>query len=1003
MRRSPIALFIILLLVASTLVVPASGEEPEDEDRWGTGWHTDHSDYIVVAPADWEDTLQPLIEWRSKTSLMKPVFVSLEEATSVGTGHDRAARLKENISDFKDEYAETYHNALLLVGDAEVLPVRWVFADILQNGNVSDPLNFRWTDDYYAYGNESTWNRDGDHIYGEDGEVLTEVATAFHPGNHVIWQVGRIPASTELELERYIDKLLAYERTPPPGDWYTSALVVSGLMDVPNHLDNPYTPDVDGGYELFSDNSYESHTKLQDIIPDRYDRTWLYDYPQLEGGDWNRSVDTLEHDSVVAAFDQGHSIMAMNGHGWIDGSGLAHYNGSGNSNYWWDWHNAYDYTDADNASNGGKLPWVYVAACYVGDVTIKDDKTLERLVMNPKGGAIGMVAGNGENYKGESMANASYGNWFLERTFWTNYFQWGPSKAMHRTKQAYLGLVSGEGVPHKPLYDAYYIADYLSHNLLGDPLTMVWTDVPDTLKVSSLEDVPADRDAIVMTVTDGEGMPVPNALVYVGWDGNHTFNRSDADGGVKIRIPVDAGELEIVVSAENHIPAATTIDRPVTAPDLEITGVTWWSEAGVEGEPILNGEEVTLEASIDVHGRYDFDQARVRFSVAPENGDFERLVPDVFTAVWTGTVSRAFINWTPPWPGSWQVRAEVNPAGELPDRTIMNNFGEATLAVQGPPRWETLPTSISMDCGDAPGGHYDLKVHVSDPDTPPDGLTITAEAIGEVPGGVTYQVDDQGRLVVCSSLPRASFLIGLEVTDGTYTDMAEVLVEVGRSAPRLRLAGETFHTATEGGTVTGSLSIENLGPGEVEEGMVIVDLSGNLLFTITPDGAYAFEAAVHGIYQVRVGIQRGDGTTEHSWQGAILSFQVTPDAGLPPQPYGWKDLHVVEGQKVIIHLQAVDLEGGSVTYLLVSRDGLDASIDPTTGMLTIRPTDGDVGKHKVTVSLSDGTEVDDYVLQVFVTESPSSGTAIWLVIGLGLALMFGAAIYLVLRSRQDQD
>jgi hypothetical protein len=160
---------------------------------------------------------------------------------------------------------------------------------------------------------------------------------------------------------------------------------------------------------------------------------------------------------------------------------------------------------------------------------------------------------------------------------------------------------------------------------------------------------------------------------------------------------------------------------------------------------------------------------------------------------------------------------------------------------------------------------------------------------------------------------------------------------------------------------------------------------------------------VRGIYQVRVGIQRGDGTTQQRWEGAILSFKVVPDAGLPPQPYGWKDLHVVEGEKVIIHLQAVDLEGGSVTYQLVSMDGLDASIDPTTGMLTIRPTDGDVGKHKVTVSLSDGTEVDDYVLQVFVTESPSSGTAIWLVIGLGLALMFGAAIYLVIRSRQDGD
>jgi hypothetical protein len=995
MRKTSLAVVIAMLVVSSTLAAPTSGDGSEGDDRWGPPQYPSNDlKYVVVAPGDWESTLRPLMDWRDRTSVFTTVFLPLEDAIDDGAGRDRAARLKYSIAD-----ADA--SAVLLVGDSEVLPVRRIFTDILLDGNESDPLNFRWTDDYYAIGSEMDWDRDADGVYGEDGEVFDEIAKAYHDLEGRL--VGRIPASTELEAERFVAKLLAYERSPPPGEWFTSALLVSGLMDVPNHLDNPYTPDLDGGYELFSDNSYKSHSKLQEIIPERFERTWLYDYPQLEGGDWNRSVDTMDHDSVVRAFDAGHSMVAMNGHGYIDGSGLAHYNGSGYSNYWWDWQGAYDYSDADNASNGGMLPWVYVAACYVGDVTVAEDKTLERLVMNPEGGAVGLVAGNGENYKGESMANASYGNWFLERHFWSYYMKQGPGFAMLNTKRAYLDLIASDDVPHTPLYDSYYVADYLSPNLLGDPLTNVWTDVPNTLRVSSFGDDEASGEAVLLTVVDGEDRPVPDAIVFIGWDGNHTLGVTGHDGTVRLWVPLGSGDLEVVVSATNHLPASTVVERPVNEPDLAISGVTWLSAGGVEGQPILNGEEVTLMASIDVHGRYDFDQARVRFSVAPGGDDFERLVPDVFAAVWTGEHPVAETKWTPPWPGTWQVRAEVNPAAELPDRTIMNNFGEATLAVQGQPLWATLPSTISISCGDAPGREYDLLVHVSDPDTHPDDLIVTAEAVGDVPEGVTFHVSEQGLLVVCSSVARASFLLDLSVSDGTYSDEAQLLVEVDRSAPRLRVIGGAFHTAAQGDTVSGSLSIENLGPGEAEEGLVIVDLSGNLLFSITPEGEYTFDASVPGTYQARVGIQRADGTSETKWEDTIVSFRVLPDAGWPPQPYGWPELEIVAEEKVTIHLQAVDLEGGPVTYELVDDDGLDATIDPVTGMLTLRPTQAEVGGHQVVVSLTDGTTKDEYVLQVFVTDEPASGTLLWLVLGLVIALIAVVGIYLVLRSRHDDE
>jgi hypothetical protein len=994
MSRRTLALALTTLLLASTLAIAPASASGGTDDPWSPPRPVGDSapTYLVVAPEGWEPFLEPLMEWRNRTSGYTSRFLSIEEANAGGVGADKAARLRSSIADIEP-------GALLLVGDSEVLPVRYVFTDILEDGNVSDPLNLRWTDDYYAIGREVDWDRDGDRVYGEDGEVFDEIAQAYGAGEGI--PMGRVPASSELEVERFVDKLLSYERSPPPGDWFTSALLVSGLMDVPNHLDNPMTPDVDGGYELFSDNAYESHAKLQEIIPDRFSRTWLYDYPRLDGGHWNRSVDTMDHGSVVSAFDAGHSMVAMNGHGFIDGSSLAHYNGSGYSNYWWDWHEAYSYADADNASNGGMLPWVYVAACYVGDVTVAGDRTLERLVMNPDGGAIGLVAGNGENYKGESMANASYGNWFLEQHFWTHYMREGPGMAMVHTKEVYLALVSGDGVPHKPLYDAYYVADYLSPNLLGDPLTRVWTDEPDTLRVSSLRDDETSGDAVLATVVDGSDVPIRDASVFIGWEGNWTLARTDDTGTARLRVPLDAGNLEVVVSARDHLPASAQVERPVNLPDLAVSRVSWLDGDGVEGMPVPIGEQVTLQAHIEVHGRYEFDQARVRFSVAPDGGDFERLVPDVFTAVWTGEQPVAETSWTPPWPGTWQVNAEVNPAAELPERTISNNIGGATMAVQGQPHWATLPASVDLWCGDGPATDYDLLVHVSDPDTPPEDLVITAEAAGPVPEGVTFLVED-GHLVVCSLASRATLVLDLTVSDGTYQDTTRLTVEVGRTAPRLRLSGETFHTTTQGVDVTGDLAIVDLGPGEAEADLAIVDLSGNLLFTVTPGGHYTFEANLPGTYLVRVGIQRTDGTTETEWETTILSFKVLPDPGWPPQAYGWPDLEIAGGEKVTVHLQALDLEGGNVTYGLVNRDGLDATIDPATGMLTIRPGEGDSGKHQLTVSLSDGTSSEDHVLEVFVTESPSSGAALWIVVGLGVGLLGVAVVYVVFYHRRQE-
>ncbi len=986
MRTRVPALLLTLLVVASPLATALPGDGPAEERSDVRSPHL-YGPLAVVAPGDWRDVIQPLMDWRNWTSRYLTRFVPYEEAIAQGVGHDNPARLKDWLLDrFPDSDGP---EALLLVGDADVIPVRRVFTDILQDGNTSDPLNFRWTDDYYLYGAEVDWDRDGDHVYGEDGEVLDEIAGAFARRGDWERLVGRIPASTALELERFVDKLLAYERDPEPGDWYTSALLVSGLMDVPNHLDNPYTPDLDGGYELFSDNSYESHSRLVDMLPERYETTWLWDYPFLEGGHWNRSVDTLDHASVVRAFDQGHSIVAMNGHGWTDGSGLAHYNGSGYSTYWWDWSNAYDYSDADNASNDGRLPWAYVAACYVGDVTLPGDRTLERLVMNPEGGAIGLVAGNGENYKGESMSNASFGNWFLERSFWRNYFEFGPGEAMHWTKAAYLDLVSSDAVPHTDLYDAYYIADYLSHNLLGDPLTRTWTDRPADLRVSPVQLIedetrPGTYDYYVR-VTDEHGDPVEGAVV----NGGRAMQKGETDeDGWALMLLYNDYDANIVVSARNFRVLEVAYKAPLIPVDIEVADLMWSNASLGPGEDPLPGQGLNLSATVRTSGPYPYDQARVRFSVAPEGGDWERLVPDVFVRVETGTLVEVGWEWTPPGPGRWRVRAEVDPNGDLPNVREDNDVVEVGLTVRGPPEWRGLPASVDIDCSKAPGGSVDLSPYVWDPDTPVGELELGAEVTGwELPWEPRVHVDGEGVLRVCSNLTRASIGLELWATDGTFTATAPFTVNITGEVGRLRLVAPGPTTFRMGVVASGKVTIEDLGSGVTEE-LLIKALDVYPALHIEYDGRYTFVPQHPGTFHLRLGVTRLDGTTEPTWEGAMLVFHVLPANTWPPQLVGLTDLRLAEGEVARVGLQALDLEGGTVSFEVVDDGDIGATVDEGSGLLTLRPSEGDAGLHRVVVRLSDGELSEDVTISVVVEpEEASAAPLATLVIVIVVALV----------------
>ncbi len=938
------------------------------------------------------------MDWRARTTRYDVTFLAYEDALSEGEGINSAAKLKDAIS--KQAEAHGGLAGLLLVGDAEVIPVRYVFVDIKGDGNVSDPLNLRWTDDYYAYGDESTWDTDGDGVYGEDREVLDEVPkTLWVPEAPNSRMVGRIPASTALELERFVGKLLAYEREPPPGDWYTSALLMSGLMDMPNTLDNPFTPDWDGGYQRESDNSYESHAQINEMLQDRFDVTWLYDYPLHYGGDWNLSQDKLDHASAVEAFNRGHSLVAMNGHGYFGGSGLAHYNGSGYTNYWWDWSDAYMWQDADRAKNEGMLPWVYVAACYVGDITVPGDRTLERLVMNPTAGAIGMVAGNGENYKGESLTNASFGNWFLERNFWKNYLSYGnPAIALHGAKRDYLELVSSDTVPRTPLYDAYYQAVYLSFNLLGDPLTRVWTERPTALRTTPLIDA-YQSESVRFTVIDEDDQPVAGAFVSIVWSGGREHGWSTSSGKVEFDIPFVAGELDIVVTKRDHLPLEEKVERPVTEPDLVLTYFGWGDDPLITEAPPIVGEEVKLNVGLRAHGRYVYDQARVQFLVAREEGAFERLTPDVHVPVSTGRSEAVAHDWLPTEAGRWLIKVVVDPEGLLPDSDPSNNVGVWEVMVRGPPEWVGLPETLEVNCTSAPGSSLRLTDYLTDPDTPLEELALEARIDG-AEREARVHVDPMGRLWLCPDPSAEGFDVVVTADDGTFTAEARMEVKAIVGRPKVRIDGHEPYHVMVGDVVSGRLVARDAVTGDVVD-LPFTPLEGvdaGSFDNLT--GEFSFEFSTPGVFTARfaVVLPVGQGPAV-VLDDIVLSFFVEADHGQPPHAVDWPEFRVAEGSKARFQLQAEDPEGDGITYALTDDDGLDATIDPATGVLSISTREGDSGTHRLVVTLSDGVSEAEFGLDLVVTEAPTAGNGYGVLVGLLVVLLAAGLVFWYWTSR----
>ena len=180
---------------------------------------------VVVTRAMFVSTLQPLIELRTRQGYSPIKVVTVENIVSSGIeGRDIPEKIRNYLCNLYIDSGGAYRY-LLIVGDtldrsispptslADLelweVPARYFY-------NPDDYSTYTPCDWYYATF-DSTWDSDGDGIFGENGQDEADWAPEM--------AVGRIPVRDTATLQEIVDKILNYDSMEVKSSVFTGAIL----------------------------------------------------------------------------------------------------------------------------------------------------------------------------------------------------------------------------------------------------------------------------------------------------------------------------------------------------------------------------------------------------------------------------------------------------------------------------------------------------------------------------------------------------------------------------------------------------------------------------------------------------------------------------------------------------------------------------------------------------------------------------------------------------------
>jgi hypothetical protein len=433
-------------------------------------------DLVIIAPAAFEATLQPLIDFKNSKG-MATTFKSMEDILTEYTGFDQPEQVKYFIKYAYDTWDIKY---VMLVGGLKShinakdkdtrsagwkawwVPVRYVSMPHEDDEGCLSDLYYGCL--YNATGAFDSWDSSGDGVYAAWGLLGTKKDTFdMYPEVYV----ARLPCTTVSEVNVVVNKVLTYESTGPAAKpWYKTFVGIGGKTYA------YYAGKPDGEY--CCDLAYN------------YTKNAIPDLQLVRCYSSNRDTDGLTPTptDIIQAMNEGAGFVDFQGHGaayawntiWFDGV------------YPKDWTGGINVYFYPLISNKDKLPVVVVGGCHnaIYNITLlaalKDklkDNVCDQyfcavpspvcfswgLVVKPRGGAIASTGctGFGLGSEDEGIDNPVSLSGELEANF---FWQIGNNSITNLAKAHSQAIIKYLNEHEIKQIDAFIITNWA---LFGDP------------------------------------------------------------------------------------------------------------------------------------------------------------------------------------------------------------------------------------------------------------------------------------------------------------------------------------------------------------------------------------------------------------------------------------------------------------------------------------------------------------------------------------------------------
>lgn len=254
---------------------------------------------LLMGPSNWRSSLEEFASYKRDTGMPARVL-TLDQIESAYSGVDVPERVKRAI---EHQHRTQHVRYVLLAGDADRFPCRYIKAINTEWGTKWYPSDLYYADLYDTNGQFDDWDADADGIFAElDFKEASNGAKFNIDKINIVPDVavGRVPASTQVELETYFSKVRSYEFAAResfwsnhPDQWFRRALFI-----------------VDGGDRPFGDETQsDQHAAPLDDAGIAITRR----HQDVEP--WSSASDRIRAAEINSILDEGVGFMHWMGHG----------------------------------------------------------------------------------------------------------------------------------------------------------------------------------------------------------------------------------------------------------------------------------------------------------------------------------------------------------------------------------------------------------------------------------------------------------------------------------------------------------------------------------------------------------------------------------------------------------------------------------------------------------------------------------------------------------------